>query len=178
MREVLARSHWFYLVLGIIFSSIKSSLWMVKGEVPRATFRLCLGLTRALGEWLVVVGVYGVARHTFTGHYRHLPLLSQAAMPFYLTHQQVLVAIASATLWLPALGSFPVVLLLATLATCLLSFTITRLGPARYLFGLPPPKGSAIPGSACGGLLPLSLLAVALSTLIIGTAVAKGYFAT
>ena len=30
-----------------------------------------------------------LSRNAFTSQYRHLPLLSQVALPFYLTHQQV-----------------------------------------------------------------------------------------
>jgi hypothetical protein len=55
---------------------------------------------------------------------------------------QVLVAVLSGALWVPVLGSLPSTLLLSTLATGLLSLAATRLGPARYLFGLPPPKGA------------------------------------
>ena len=180
LKEVVARGRWLYLVLGIIFSGVKSTSWIVEDDLTtgKAPFGVCMGLARALGEWLLVLGVYGVARHTFTRPYRLLPLLSQVAMPFYLTHQQVLVAILSGAMWIPVLGSFPVVLLLATLATALLSFTITKLGPVRYLFGLPPPKGSGIPGKFCSGLLPLSLLAVAVTVLIIGTVLAKNYLTT
>ena len=68
-------------------------------------------------------------------------------MPFYLTHQQVpftariatslslsfqvLVAVLSAALWVPYLSTFPSTLLLATLATFLVSLLITKLGPIR-----------------------------------------------
>ena len=33
---------------------------------------------------------FATSRTAFTSQYRHLPLLNQVAMPFYLTHQQVL----------------------------------------------------------------------------------------
>ena len=68
-------------------------------------------------------------------------------MPFYLTHQQVpfiariatslslsfqvLVAVLSGALWVPYLSTFPSTLLLATLATFLVSLLITKLGPIR-----------------------------------------------
>ena len=84
------------------------------------------------------------SRNAFTSQYRHLPLLNQVAMPFYLTHQQVLclafllilifqvlVAILSGALWVPYLSTFPSTLLLATIATFTVSFIITKLGPIR-----------------------------------------------
>ena len=68
-------------------------------------------------------------------------------MPFYLTHQQVpftariatslslsfqvLVAVLSGALWVPYLSTFPSTLLLATIATFLVSLLITKLGPIR-----------------------------------------------
>ena len=98
------------------------------------------------------------------GYCRYLATLSQVAMPFYLTHQQVshklvlitittilaissylklihswpqpisqvLVALLSGALWVPYLSLFPTTLLLATLVTGTLAFTITKLGPLRY----------------------------------------------
>ena len=85
------------------------------------------------------------SRNAFTSQYRHLPLLNQIAMPFYLTHQQVvmlpfvllhllfqvLVAVLSGALWVPYLSTFPSTLLLATIATFTVSFIITKLGPIR-----------------------------------------------
>ena len=47
--------------------------------------------SRGLGEWLFVLGTYSVTRSLCTSGPRYLPLFSQAAMPFYLTHQQVLI---------------------------------------------------------------------------------------
>jgi len=164
LKDVLHRGRWFYLVAGCVLSGIKS--WIFKMEQALRdgpyywTYQITNGTTRAFGEWLFVLGAYAVARTAFTSQYRHLPLLNQVAMPFYLTHQQVLVAVLSGALWVPYLSTFPSTLLLATLATFLVSLLITKLGPIRYLFGLPPPKGSWMPGNACRGFLPCIFLAI------------------
>ena len=50
------------------------------------------------------------------------------------TFSQVLVAILSGALWVPYLGSFPITLLLATVATFLLSLIITKMGPVRCTY--------------------------------------------
>ena len=84
------------------------------------------------------------SRNAFTSQYQHLPLLNQIAMPFYLTHQQVLclafllylifqvlVAILSGALWVPYLSTFPSTLLLTTIVAFLISLLITKLGPIR-----------------------------------------------
>ena len=51
-------------------------------------YMLLLGDTR---EWFPVhcFCLLLLSRSAFTSQYRHLPLLSQVALPFYLTHQQV-----------------------------------------------------------------------------------------
>ena len=88
------------------------------------------------------------ARNAFNSQYRYLPLLNQLAMPFYLTHGQViyylkspristcpsfqvLVAVLSCTLWMPLVSTFPCTLTLTTLATLLLSLLITKMEPIR-----------------------------------------------
>ena len=80
-------------------------------------------------------------------------------MPFYLTHQQVLVPLAAGASWVPHLRTFPLVLLLATLATLALSWSITQAGPLRYFFGLPAKQQSRLPGKQLGGFLPLLTMA-------------------
>ena len=50
------------------------------------------------------------------------------------TFLQVLVAILSGALWVPYLGSFPITLLLATVATFILSLIITKMGPVRCTY--------------------------------------------
>ena len=55
-------------------------------------------------------------------------------------------------------GSFPVVLLLSTLATLAVSWLVTVSGPLRYMFGLATPPGALLPGSSLGGFLPLAVM--------------------
>ena len=92
------------------------------------------------------------------------------------TFLQVLVAILSGALWVPYLGSFPITLLLATVATFVLSLSITKMGPVRcifafyspivhgtcfrYFFGLPTTKRSCLPGKLCQGFLPCIILGI------------------
>ena len=101
---------------------------------------------------------------------------------FLITFCQVLVAVLSGALWVPYLSTFPSTLILSSIATFLLSFVITKLGPiryqkpkwkglvsysdilyedivSRYLFGLPPPRDSMVPGKACRGFVPCFILA-------------------
>ena len=164
IKEVLKKGRWFYLGLGLIFCIPFSFSWyletMISSDTVRTAFWLGTGVWRAAGEWTLVLGIYSVTREFVTVQYRHLPLLSQIAMPFYLTHQQVLVALLSASLGVPVLGSFPIMLLLATLVTATISFAIMKLGLLRYWFGLSPPKQSLLPETVLGEFLPLTVLLV------------------
>ena len=99
-------------------------------------------------------------RELVTETHSWIPVLSELAMPFYLTHQQVLVPLAAGASWVPHLRTFPLVLLLATLATLALSWSITQAGPLRYFFGLPAKQQSRLPGKQLAGFLPLLIMAV------------------
>ena len=59
---------------------------------------------RGFAEWMFIIGVYGVTRELVTRPFSWLPALSQLAMPFYLTHQQVLIIIAAGASWYPHLS--------------------------------------------------------------------------
>ena len=99
-------------------------------------------------------------RELVTKTHSWIPVLSELAMPFYLTHQQVLVPLAAGASWVPYLRTFPLVLLLTTLVTLAVSWSITRSGPLRYFFGLPAKQQSRLPGKQLGGFLPLLIMAV------------------
>ena len=66
--------------------------------------RLFFYLLRGFSEWLFILGVYGVTRQLVTRPPPGLARLSELAMPFYLTHQQILVPIAAACSWVPYLS--------------------------------------------------------------------------
>ena len=63
-------------------------------------------LLRGFSEWLFIIGVYGVLRELVTAPLPGLAKLSELAMPFYLTHQQILIAIAALCSWVPYLSKF------------------------------------------------------------------------
>ena len=49
-------------------------------------------------------------------------------------------------------------LILSTVGSLAVSLLVTKAGPLRYLFGLPTPLGSLLPGEKSGGFLPLHVL--------------------
>ena len=134
---------------------------------------------RGFAEWMFIIGVYGVTRELVSKSYSWLSPLSQLAMPFYLTHQQILVIIAVAASWYPHFskyskglrrfcnkntyfvsGLFPVILILATVGTLLVSRGITKAEYLRYFWGLPTKDSSVFPGKIMRGSLPSTVMIV------------------
>ena len=68
--------------------------------------RISARMAAGFGEWLFIIGVYGVTRELVTTSHPMVPMLSELSMPFYLTHQQILVSIASAASWVPYLSKY------------------------------------------------------------------------
>ena len=131
---------------------------------------------RGLSEWMFIIGLYGVTREVMTKSFSWLSVLSELAMPFYLTHQQLLIMIVAGVSGYPYLsesstsavtslltnlfpGSFPVVLILSTIGTLLVSWGITKAGPLRYFFGLPT-RSSILPGTLMKGFAPAAVMSL------------------
>ena len=53
---------------------------------------------------MVIIGLYGVTRELMTKTFSWLSVLSELAMPFYLTHLQILVMVAAGASWQPLLS--------------------------------------------------------------------------
>ena len=68
--------------------------------------RISARMAAGFGEWLFIIGVYGVTRELVTTSHPMVPVLSELSMPFYLTHQQILVSIASVASWVPYLSKY------------------------------------------------------------------------
>ena len=118
------------------------------------------GILRGFGQWLFLLGLISVMRQRcFRARAWHRTC-REMAMPFYLCHMQVLVMFVSGALWVPYLRTLPLVLIFTTVLTAGISFLITKSGPLRYLFGLPPPRGSCLPGEKLRGFVPVLVLSI------------------
>ena len=125
---------------------------------------------------MFILGFYAVNRSIFTRSFKILKTLREMAMPFYLIHLQVLVAVVSGTLWVPYLGSFIVTIIIATFLTCAFAFLITKLpGPVRYFFGLSS-NHWLIPGRKLNGFIPVLVLSVIIIVEITVSNVIINYF--
>ena len=117
------------------------------------------GLTRGSGQWLFIIGAVSLAREKYTEPKDWHRTFREMALPFYLVHQWVINPVTSGALWVPYLRSFPVVLAITTVPTVALAYLITKSGALRYFFGLPPPRGSFLPGKRLRGFVPVLVLA-------------------
>ena len=95
-----SRFSWICFLLGNIFIIVYCSLVQLIGEEPMKTAllgiewlvtRLANGFLRAFGEWLFMIGLLGICRNHIDNYSDALKKLVEIAMPFYLTHQQILV---------------------------------------------------------------------------------------
>jgi len=157
LKNVIKKGRWFNLVIGTIILTIYSGNFFLE-YIPWAKW--IFWFLRGFAEWLFIIGIYGVFREMFTKSYAWIPFLSEIAMPFYLIHQQVLVAIVAGASWIPYLRSFPIVLVLSTFGTFILSWLITKSGPIRYFFGLPTKKDSILPGKSLNGTVPVLVMSI------------------
>ena len=160
IKDCLRKGRWIYFIVGVTLATLCSVFTSGIIPVTQIYQYVPLAFFNGFSKWLVIIGIYGVTRNAVKSSHRYLEYLSSIAMPFYLTHQQVLVAILSGVLWVPYLGSFPVVLILATLASGLVSHVITKLTNFRYLFGLKPANDSFLPGKKLRGFIPVICLAI------------------
>ena len=116
---------------------------------------------------MFMLGQYSVTRSIFTRNFKIIKILRNMAMPFYLLHQQVLIALLSGTLWIPYLGSFIVTIILSTVCTCIIAFLIIKSpGVIKYFFGLPSNNG-IVPGKKLAGFIPLIVLCIIVIMLVI-----------
>ena len=118
MKDVIKKGRWYNFITGkeinllslfnpiispgTLLLSIYSSRFIVEPEYQWTFWISCF--LRGFAEWLFIIGIYGVIREIVTGSHAIIPVLSELSMPFYLTHQQVLVPIASICSWVPYLS--------------------------------------------------------------------------
>ena len=153
IKDVLQKGRWIYLCSGILLQLTCS--------IPTLPY---LGIIRlalvGFSEWLLILGWYGIARELIVKRHPWLNYLGAIAMPFYLTHQHLLLVIVSGTLWIPHLSSFPVNLILTTFATVLMAHLIIKMTNFRYFFGIPTATNSFLPGKKIRGFIPVILLSI------------------
>lgn len=94
-----------------------------------------------IGVWCMILGLLGLAQRFFTAGGPVLGYATEAAYPFYILHQTVIVAVAYfVVLWDRAVGLKFAAIAVASFALSLLIYEVAvrRWGPVRFLFGMKP----------------------------------------
>ena len=160
--DILRRGRWWYFISGSALLLAFVALTIL-GDffLDSITKYVLTCIFRGYGEWMFLIGLYGLNRNIWTKNFTMIKTLREMAMPFYLLHQQILILLLIGTLRIPSLASFFVTIILSTLITCIVAFLIAKSpGPIRYFFGLPS-KNKIIPGEKLSGFGPfIALIAV------------------
>jgi glucan biosynthesis protein C len=96
-----------------------------------------------VGVWCMILGLLGLAQRLFTAGGPVLSYATEAAYPFYILHQTVIVAVAYFVVqWEWAAGLKYAAIAAASFALSLLVYEVAvrRWGPVRFLFGMKPRK--------------------------------------
>ena len=104
MKEVIKKGRWWNLIIGTLILTIYAGNFLLEGVFAYSEFFFYF--LRGFAEWLFIIGIFGVFREVFTKTWSWIPVLSELAMPFYLTHQQILVPIAAGASWVPYLSKY------------------------------------------------------------------------
>ena len=107
------------------------------------------------GVWCMILGLLGLAYRFFTAGGPVLSYATEAAYPFYILHQTVIVGVAYFVVqWDWAAGLKFAAIAAASFALSLLIYEVVvrRWGPVRFLFGMKPKKRQAAGQANAGGV--------------------------
>jgi glucans biosynthesis protein C len=136
--------HWPYvLVLGVAGMALRAGLWPATEEYSDLSWPdiVVNGIVYQFGVWMMIVGLLGLFDRVANRRGRLYGYAVEAAYPFYILHQTVIVlfayVIVGLGLGIPlayavvACGSLVITLVVYDLA-------VRRWGPVRFLFGMKP----------------------------------------
>jgi len=135
--------HWRWILgLGVVASVVY--IW----AEPRAggwpdTVAVFAGIKALyeVGVWCMILGLLGLGHRFLTASGRTWSYATEAAYPFYILHQTVIVAIAYVVVqWAWPAGLKYAAIAIASFALSLLIYEVAvrRWGPVRFLFGMKP----------------------------------------
>ena len=96
-----------------------------------------------IGVWCMILGLLGLAQRFFTAGGPVLGYATEAAYPFYILHQTVIVAIAYFVVrwdWPSGLKFAAIAVASFVLSLLIYELAVRRWGPVRFLFGMKPRK--------------------------------------
>jgi len=139
------RQWWWALALGVAAMAARASLWPGMDDYPDPSWQdsLVNWLGYQVGLWMVIVGLMGLF-HRYAdckgGAYAYA---TEAAYPFYILHQTVIVLIAYVVVQWGVGIPLKYTLIAATsfvLTLAVYEVAVRRWGPVRLLFGMKPKR--------------------------------------
>lgn len=131
-------------------------LWIVLRAIPEAAQPewlidvLASVYNRGFFTWFTIIALLGYGRKYLTRPNRFLGYFGEAAYPFYIIHQTVLVAIGFVVVqWQTGIAVKYLTVALATYAGTTLAYElfVRRLRISRFLFGLKPRRAARLPSA-------------------------------
>jgi peptidoglycan/LPS O-acetylase OafA/YrhL len=135
--------HWVWILCLGVAASI-ASIWAEPRSGGWTESAGGLGAIKGLyelGVWCMILGLLGLAKRFFVAGGPVLGYATEAAYPFYILHQTVIVAVAYFVVrWDWAAGLKYAAIAAASLVISLLIYEVAvrRWGPVRFLFGMKP----------------------------------------
>jgi glucan biosynthesis protein C len=137
------------LALGIAAMAARTALWPHTDEWARRSWQDIVfnWLFYVLGVWMMIVGLLGLFHRVADRRNRAYAYAAEAAYPFYILHQTVIVLLAYFVVrW--GVG-IPLEFTVIAVAACIVTIAIyevavRRWGAVRFLFGMKPRRKRAI----------------------------------
>ena len=150
------KRHWpWALTLGVAAMAARTALWPHTDEWARRSWQDIVfnWLVYVLGLWMMIVGLLGLFHRFADRTNRAYGYATEAAYPFYVLHQTVIVVLAYFVVrWGVGIPlEFAVIAGAAFFVTiAVYEIAVRRWGPVRFLFGMKPRLGRASEGRIHG----------------------------
>jgi len=140
-EEAIDRHKSTALLLGVMAAVTLNAVWALDVDLGGDYAPQMIGIRflHQLGGWLWIVAILGYGRRFLNVSNRALRYANEAAYPFYILHQTVIVAVGFYVLkWgIGVPSSYTLVVLFSLLATLgLYEVSVRRVGVLRFLFGM------------------------------------------
>jgi peptidoglycan/LPS O-acetylase OafA/YrhL len=148
IEAALSRAWPFLLGVGVAAMAVYTTLALAAPDDAPLWQELMIGtLLRQLAAWVLILGLLGIGRRLLARPARALPYMAEAAYPFYILHQTVIVLLAWGIVGfaLPAAGQYVLLAATSLVATvAVYEVAVRRWRPVRFLFGMKArPQGRA-----------------------------------
>jgi glucan biosynthesis protein C len=141
--------HWVWMLCLGVAASI-AYIWAeprAGATLDTVAIYVAVKILYEVGVWCMILGLLGLAHRFLTASGRVLSYATEAAYPFYILHQTIIIAIAYFVVqWDVSSGLKYAAIAIAAFALSLAIYEVAvrRWGPVRFLFGMKPKRKRTI----------------------------------